>query len=167
MTAFRQTLVVFIATAALLVCAVAVAAAATHDDDSPTPAHTVRDFLFAAVTRHDGIEACPFLSRRAQVRLEAAQPRGMSCTTAFAAHARLDLRGTIDTEAAVKALRYRTQAEPNGRERVTVSAANGASVAFVLRRATQARRVRRAAHAVADRRRARCRDGALTTLVGT
>jgi hypothetical protein len=136
MTALRKALIAFLATAALVVCAAAVAAAVSHDDDSPTPAHTVRDFLVAAVAQHAGITACPYLSQQAQARLAAREPRGMSCTTAIADHAHLDLGSDVDTEAAIKALDYRTEAEAHGRERVTVSA-SGHGVSFVLRRATQ------------------------------
>jgi hypothetical protein len=141
MTALRKTLLVFIAAAALLVSAAAVAAQVTHDDDSPSPAHTVRDFLLAAVTRHDGLRACRYVTSQALVHLHAIEPRGMSCEAAVAVYARLDLGGDgVDTEAAVKALDYRTQAEAGGRERVTVSS-HGGSLSFVLRRATQPERV--------------------------
>jgi hypothetical protein len=141
MTTLRRTLIAFAATAVLLVCAVAVAAEVTHDNDSPSPAHTVRDFLLAAVTRHDGLRACRYVTSQALVHIHAIEPRGMSCEAAVAIHAHLDLGGDrIDTEAAVKALDYRTAPEAGGRERVTVSK-GGASLSFVLRRATQRERV--------------------------
>jgi hypothetical protein len=121
----------------LAVCAVAVAAEVTHGDDSPSPAHTVRDFLLAAVARHDGLHACRYVTRQALVDIHAIEPRGMSCEAAVASYAHLDLGGDgVHTEAAVKALDYRTTPEAGGRERVTVSA-NGDSRSFVLRPATQ------------------------------
>jgi hypothetical protein len=137
MTALRRTLLVFGATAALAVCAIAVASAVTHDDDSPSPQHTVRDFLLAAVSRHDGFDACRYVSQLTLVQVHAIEPRGMSCEAAISSSAHLTLGGRrITTEAQVKSLTYRAEAEPDGRERVTVSW-RGASRSFVLRRATR------------------------------
>jgi hypothetical protein len=137
MTGLRNTLLAFVATAALLVCAVTIAAEVTHNDDSPSPDHTVRDFLLAAVARHDGLRACRYVTRQALVHVHAIEPRGMSCEAAVSDYAHLNLGGDrVDAEAAVKALDYRAEAEPRGRERVTVSA-HGESRSFVLRRATQ------------------------------
>ena len=137
MTALRRTLLMFGAIVALAVCAVVVASAVTHDDDSPSPQHTVRDFLIDAVVRHDGMDACAYATQRSLDQLSAAEPRGMSCVTAIASGAQLTLGGErIDTEAAVKALRYRVENEANGRAQVTVSA-RGASRSFVLRRGTR------------------------------
>ena len=55
-----------VATAVLAVCAAAVASVVSHDDGSGTPAHTVRDFLLAALSRNDGLRACPYLTGEAQ-----------------------------------------------------------------------------------------------------
>jgi hypothetical protein len=137
MTALRKTLLLFVAVAALAVCAAAVAATVTHEDDSPSPEHTVRDFLLAAVSRHDGLDACRYLTGQALAHVHAIEPRGMSCEAVVSDYAHLELGGDrVDTEAAVKALDYRTEPEPGGRERVTASA-GGHSLSFVLRRATQ------------------------------
>lgn len=136
-----RTLVAFVATAAIAVCAISVASAVTHDDGSPSPQHTVRDFLVAAVARHDGLRACRYVAREALVDVHEVEPRGMSCEAAVSSYAHLELGGRrIDTEAAVKALTYRVRNEPDGRELVTVSA-SGDSRSFLLRRATQNERV--------------------------
>ena len=141
MTALRRTLVLFGVTAAAAVTALAGAAAFTHDDDSGTPEHTVRDFLVDAVVDHDGMDACAYASSRSLRRLQAAAPRGMSCVTAVADHAELTLGGEpIATEAAMKALTYRAERHADGGERVTVSG-HGDSRSFLLRRATQSERV--------------------------
>jgi hypothetical protein len=133
----RRTLILFVATAVLAVCAAAVASTVTHDDNSPTPEHTVRDFLVAAVAQRAGIDACPYLTPEALAHVEAVEPRGMSCVTAVPTSAHLDLGGkSIHTEAAVKALTYRAEPQAGGRVQVTVSA-GGDSRTFVLRRATQ------------------------------
>jgi hypothetical protein len=137
MTAMRRTLVLFGVTAAAAVTALAGAAAFSHDDDSGTPEHTVRDFLVSAVAEHDGSDACGFLTRHTLLEVQAAEPRGMSCVTALSSSARLTLgRETVDTEAEVKALSYRAEPEAGNRSRVTVSA-HGDSRTFVLRRATR------------------------------
>jgi hypothetical protein len=134
----RRPLIAFTATAVIAVCAAVVSSAVTHgDNDSPTPEHTVRDFLVDAVAQSAGIDTCPYLTPKAQAEMEAVEPRGMSCVTAVATSAHLDLGGKrIDTEAAVKALTYRAEAESGDRVRVTVSD-GGDSRTFVLRRATQ------------------------------
>jgi hypothetical protein len=133
----HRVLIAFAASAVLAVCAVAVASTVTHDDDSPTPEHTVRDFLLAAVSRHAGLDACRYVTRDALVDIHAVEPRGMSCEAAFSSSAHLDLGGKrIVTEAAVKALSYQTETESDGRVRVTVSS-GGDSRSFVLRKATQ------------------------------
>jgi hypothetical protein len=130
-------LLALVATAVLAVCAVAVASAVTHDDDSPTPEHTVRDFLLAAVSRHDGIDACRYVTRQALVDIHAVEPRGKSCEAAFSTSAHLELGGrSVVTEATVKGLSYEAEPESGGRVRVTVSS-GGDSRSFVLRKATQ------------------------------
>jgi hypothetical protein len=137
MTALRRTLMLFGVTAAIAVGAIVVASVVTHADDSPSPQHTVRDFLVAAVARHDGLDACRYVARQALVDVHAVEPRGMSCEAAISSYAHLTLGGErVDTEAAVKALTYRVDDEADGRARVTVSA-NGASRSFVLERATR------------------------------
>jgi hypothetical protein len=137
MTALRKTLVLFGLTAAIAVGAFAVAAATTHDDGSGTPEHTVRDFLVSAVAKHNGFQACRFMTRRSLLELHAAEPRGMSCEAALSSYARLTLGGErVDSEAAVKALAYRVDDEAGGRVRVTVSA-HGDSRTFVLRHGTR------------------------------
>ena len=137
MTALRRTLLMFGAAAALVPCAVVAASVVSHDDDSPSPQHTVRDFLVAAVARHDGLRACRYVTREALVDVHVIEPRGMSCEAAVSSYAHLTLGGErIDTEAALKSLTYRAEPEPGGRERVTVSA-HGASRSFVLRRGTR------------------------------
>jgi hypothetical protein len=141
MTTLRRTLVLFGATAAIAVGAIVVASVVTHGDDSPSPQHTVRDFLLDAVVDHDGMDACAYASSRSLQRLQATAPRGMSCVTAVADHAELTLGGErIATEAAVKALTYRAERQADGGERVTVSV-HGDSRSFLLRRATQNERV--------------------------
>jgi hypothetical protein len=141
MTPLRRTLLLFGVTAATAFAAFAGAAAFSHDDDSGTPEHTVRDFLVSAVVDHDGMVACAYGSSRSLQRLEAAAPRGMSCVTAVADHAQLTLGGQrITTEAAVKALTYRAERQADGGERVTVSG-HGDSRSFLLRRATLSDRV--------------------------
>jgi hypothetical protein len=137
MTALRRTLVLFAVTAAIAVGAIVVASMVTHADDSPSAQHTVRDFLVAAVARHDGLDACRYVTRQALVEVHAIEPRGMSCEAAVSTSAHLTLEGVrVDTEAAVKALTYRAEDEAGGRVRVTVSA-HGSSRSFVLRRATR------------------------------
>jgi hypothetical protein len=137
MTALRRTLVLFGVTVAFAVAAFAVAAAMTHDDDSGTPEHAVRDFLVSAVAEHNGFQACSYLTTRSVRELQAAEPRGMSCEAVLASYARLILGGDrVDTEAAVKALTYRVADEGGGRARVTVSA-HGESRTFVLRPGTR------------------------------
>jgi hypothetical protein len=119
MTTLRRTLVLFDATAAIAVGAIVVASVVTHGDDSPSPQHTVRDFLLDAVVDHDGMDACAYASSRSLQRLQATAPRGMSCVTAVADHAELTLGGErIATEAAVKALTYRAERQADGGERV-------------------------------------------------
>jgi hypothetical protein len=133
----HRMLLALAATAVLAVCAVAVASAVTHDDDSPTPEHAVRDFLLAALTRHDGLGACRYVSREALVDIHAVEPHGMSCEAAFSTSAHLDLGGrTVFTEAVVKGLSYESERESGGRVRVTVSS-GGDSRSFVLRKATR------------------------------
>jgi hypothetical protein len=133
----RRMLIPFAATAVLTVCAVAVAATVIHDDDSPTPEHTLRDFLLAALSRHDGLRACRYVTREALVDIHAIEPRGMSCEAAVSDYAHLDLGGeSVVTEAAVKGLSYKARPESGGRVRVTVSS-GGDSRSFVLRKATQ------------------------------
>jgi hypothetical protein len=137
MTALRRTLMLFAVTAAIAVGAFAVAAAMTHDDDSATPEHTVRDFLVSAVAEHNGFQACRYVTRRSLLALHAAEPRGMSCEAALSSYARLTLGGErVDSEAQVKALTYRVADESGGSARVSVSA-HGGSRTFVLRRATR------------------------------
>jgi zinc transporter ZupT len=133
----RRILIAFAAVAVLAVCAAVGAAATIHDNHSPTPQHTVRDFLIDAVAGHDGMDACAYMTSQAQREILAHEPHGMSCVTAVADSAHLELGGkTIDTEAAVKALGYRVRPEPGGRVRVTVSS-GGDSRSVVLRKATQ------------------------------
>jgi hypothetical protein len=133
----RQSLIAIAVIAVLAVGAVAVAAAVTHDDDSPTPEHTVRDFLLAAVSRHDGLRACRYLGEEAVIGVRTVEPRGMSCEAAVSDYANLTLgRNRVTTEAAVKGLTYRAETDSDGRVMVTVSS-GGAARSFILRRATR------------------------------
>ena len=128
---------IFGATAAIALGGFAVAAAMTHDDGSGSPEHTVRDFLVSAVAEHNGFQACGYLTDRSQREVQADEPRGMLCEAVLSSDARLTLGGErVDSEAAVKALNYRVAREPDGRERVTVSA-HGESRTFVLRLGTR------------------------------
>ncbi len=129
---------IFGTTAVIVVGAFAVAAAMTHDDGSGSPEHAVRDFLVSAVAEHNGFQACLYLTRGSQLAVEAGAPRDMSCEATLSTYARLVLGGEhVNSEAAVKALTYRVEPEPGGRERVTVSA-HGVSRSFLLRQGTQA-----------------------------
>lgn len=133
--AVRTTVIVFAVTAVVAVAALAAAAAVTHDDDSGSPQHTVRDFLVSAVVDQEGLVACPYLTDHALQRVRAFEPRGMSCVTAMAS-AGLTLGGErVDAESEVKALSYRT--ERRGQQvRVTVSTGDAAHT-FVLLPATR------------------------------
>jgi hypothetical protein len=136
-SAMRRSLVAIVVMAVLTVGAVAVAATVTHDDDSPSPEHTVRDFLLAAVSRHDGLRACRYLGEQAVIDVDRGEPRGMSCEAAVSDYAQLTLGGSrFTTEAAVKGLTYRAETARDGTVTVTVSS-GGAARSFALRRATR------------------------------
>ena len=142
-----RTLVAFVATAAIAVCAISVASAATHREDSPSPQHTVRDFLVAAVARHDGLRTCRYLAREALVDVHEVEPQGMSCEAAVSSYAHFELGGRrIDTEAQ-RAGRARAGEGVGGRRQPLVPPA--------ARDAERARRVPGAVDAVADRGRLR------------
>jgi hypothetical protein len=137
MHVLRKPLVAIAVIAVLAVGAVAVSAAVTHDDDSPSPEHTVRDFLLAAVSRHDGLRACRYLSEQAVIDIHRVEPRGMSCEATISDYAHLELGGkVVTTEAAVKGLTYDAETGSDGTVTVTVSS-GGAARSFVMRRATQ------------------------------
>jgi hypothetical protein len=133
--AVRMTVIAFAVTAVVAVAALAAAGAVTHDDDSGSPQHTVRDFLVSAVVDQEGLAACPYLTDYALQSVRAFEPRGMSCVTAMAS-AGLTLGGErVDAESEVKALSYRTERRGKG-VRVTVST-GGAAQTFVLLPATR------------------------------
>jgi hypothetical protein len=136
-SAMRALLTSIAVIAVLAVGALAVSAAVTHDDDSPTPEHTVRDFLLAAVSRHDGLRACRYLAEEAVVDVHGGEPRGMSCEATISDDAHLTLGGkVVTTEAAIKGLDYSAETGSDGTVTVTVSS-GGAGRSFVLRHATQ------------------------------
>jgi hypothetical protein len=98
----------------------------------------VRDFLIVAAVDRNSVVACRYLMAHAVRRVQNVELPQPSCEIALSA-ARLRLGSRlIDQESAVKGLTYRVE-QRGARARVTVSA-NGATLAFGLRRATATER---------------------------
>ena len=108
-----------------------------RENESGTPAHTVRDYLVVAVVDHDGVDACRYLTPHATRQVIAVQPPGTTCSLALSS-ARLVLgRDHVRDEAAVKELAYNVRVRGD-RAWVRVSA-DGAARTFVLRKAPASR----------------------------
>jgi hypothetical protein len=137
--ATRRAIIAFVVMAAIAVAAFLGARAVARDDGAGTPAHTVRDFLVAAVAQHNGVGACRYLTLQAVREVAAAEPRDTPCQAALA-FARLSLDGRdVRLESTIKGLAYAVD-ERGDRARVTVGTGRTAR-AFVLRRATRQERI--------------------------
>lgn len=103
-----------------------------RDENPVRPAATLRDFLVAAVEDRDGVAACRYLTRRAQLEIETAGAPNAGCAPTMAL-AHLSLPGG-QQESAVERLSYQTR-QRGGQTSVSVSA-HGSVWTFTLRTAS-------------------------------
>jgi hypothetical protein len=136
--AVRRTAIVLAIALLLVASAVAYGTVRGRDTHAGSPVGTVRSFLIVTAIDHNGVVGCRYLTVEESHRLQVAQPAHPSCAIALTAR-RLTLGGrTLDDEAAVKRLTYRSR-QSGDRATVTVSG-NGGSITFGLRRATASER---------------------------
>jgi hypothetical protein len=134
--ATRRALMGLAAAAVVAVAAFLGARAVARDDASGTPAHTVRDFLIAAVAERNGLGACAYLTPHAVDEVLAAEPHGAQCRTVLLSAGLTLGSQAVRLESTFKGLTYDVE-QRSARARVTVRGYGGAHT-FLLRKATQA-----------------------------